>query len=195
MNRGLKNISDEQLASLVSENASDEACDELFRRFQKKIYLWCFGYTHDRDEAVEMTQEVFIKVFDNLGKFAGKARLTTWIYRITRNHCLTRLERDRTRWMKRLEDQEAMDVPDAACLERLRQDEIKGSLGEILAAAQDRMKTEELQAFVLHYREGLTVREITQTLDCENLTGARSLIQNARRKFLRLVEEEGFSHE
>lgn len=195
MSRGMENLSDEQLAGLIAESRGEEVCDELFRRFRKKIYLWCFRYTHDRDDAVEMTQEVFIKVFDNMAKFGGRARLTTWVYRITRNHCLTRLERDRTRWFQRLEEQGELDIPDSAIQERLRQSELRGVLGEILGAAESRMKQEEIQAFILHYREGQTVSEITRILGCDNLTGARTLIQNARRKFHRLVEEEGYSLE
>lgn len=193
MNRALANLSDEQLAVLIAEHRGEDVCDELFRRFRKKIYLWCFNYTHDSDDAVEMTQEIFIKLFDNLDKFSGRARLTTWVYRVTRNHCLTRLERDRSRWFLRLEEQGDLEIPDEKIQEGLRQSELKGVLGEILRAADVRMKQEELQAFILRYREGRSVREITQLLGCENLTGARTLLQNARRKFQRLVEEEGYS--
>ena len=195
MSRDIQNLSDEQLAGLIVVHGGESVCDELFRRFHKKIYLWCFSYTHDRDDAVEMTQEIFIKIFDNLDRFGGRARLTTWVYRITRNHCLTRLERDRTRWFQRLEEQGDLEIPDEKIQEGLRQSELKGVLGEILGAAGNRMKPEELQAFILRYREGRSVREITRILKCENLTGARTLIQNARRKFQRLVEEEGFSLE
>ena len=195
MKRGLENFSDEQLAELIAANRDEDVCDELFLRFRKKIYLWCFGFTHDRDEAVEMTQEIFIKIFANLSRFKGRSRLTTWVYRITRNHCLNRLERDRARWFQRLEEQVELEIPDPAIQERLRESELKGVLGEILDSAATRMKKEELQAFILHYREGRTVREVTRLLGCENLTGARTLIQNARRKFHRLVEEEGFSLE
>ena len=49
------------------------------------------------------------------------------------------------------------------------------------------MKDDELEAFVLHYRDGLGVKEITRVLGCENATGARTLIQNARRKFRRMT--------
>ena len=193
MNGELVDFNDGQLVSLIVSDRTDEACDELFRRYRKRIYLWCFSYTHDRDEAVEMTQEIFIKVFANLEKFRGGARLATWIYRITRNHCLNRLERDRSRWFRRLGEQDEEEMQDPACLESMRQAELVGNLGVILASAAGRMKPEELKAFVLHYREGRTVREVTRILDCPNLTGARTLIQNARRKFRRLIEEEGYS--
>ena len=70
-----------------------------------------------------------------------------------------------------------------------------GDLERIIASAQGVMTEDELGAFVLHYREGLSVREITALLQCENVTGARTLIQNARRKFKRLLDERGFRDE
>ena len=52
------------------------------------------------------------------------------------------------------------------------------------------MEADEIEAFVLHYRERLSVGEITRTLGCANTTGARALIQSARRKFRRMRREE-----
>ena len=60
-----------------------------------------------------------------------------------------------------------------------RVDEIE-DLERILDAAREYMSKDELEAFVLHYREGLTVNEITKIIGCANATGARTLIQNAR---------------
>ncbi|MFN2369837.1 MAG: sigma factor-like helix-turn-helix DNA-binding protein, partial [Candidatus Krumholzibacteriia bacterium] len=65
-----------------------------------------------------------------------------------------------------------------------------GRLARVLAQAVRRLTADELAAFVLHYRDGLTVGEITRTLGCTNVTGARTLIQNARRKFRRLTAGE-----
>jgi DNA-directed RNA polymerase specialized sigma24 family protein len=86
-----------------------------------------------------------------------------------------------------------LNLADPDCSERLREADLQGELEQLLAAASENMKAQELQAFVLHYREGLTVKEITKTLGCENVTGARTLIQNARRKFQRLIKGKGYT--
>jgi len=183
----LESISDEELAALIRAGGDEEASAELFRRYRRKIYLWCFRYTHDADEAVECTQEIFIRIFRGLDGFAGRARFSTWAYRVARNHCLGVLRRGGERWWRRLVPIEEVEIEDGRCAERVRVAELAGRLDDLLDRAASRMEPDELSAFVLHYREGLSVKEITRTLGCENLTGARTLIQNARRKFQRLV--------
>jgi DNA-directed RNA polymerase specialized sigma24 family protein len=72
-------------------------------------------------------------------------------------------------------------------VDELEKMEQAGELDRLLKSAARTMKGEELEAFVLHYRDGMTVKEISRLLKCENQTGARTLIQNARRKFGRLT--------
>ena len=68
---------DEELATALAGRCDGDAEDlgeELFRRYRQRVYVWCHGYCHDVDEAVDLTQEIFIKVFRSLGSFRGDAR-------------------------------------------------------------------------------------------------------------------------
>jgi RNA polymerase sigma-70 factor (ECF subfamily) len=187
---------DEELSARIAERPSDEACTELFRRYNKRIYLWCFNYTHDAEEAVDLAQEIFIKLFRNIGSFSGRSRFSTWAYQVTRNHCLGELAKKGTQWRRRMlsadDEESGMQLTGANPFEAL---DLEEDLERILEAAGGIMKEDELGAFVLHYYEGMTVNEITKILGCENITGARTLIQNARRKFQRLIEEKGYGDE
>jgi RNA polymerase sigma-70 factor (ECF subfamily) len=183
----LEALTDEGLVSKMVSEGSEEAAGELFGRYRQKVYLWCFGYTRNAEDALDYTQEIFIKVFRGAHSFAGRARFSTWVYRIARNHCLAELARKRDLWRRRSVPIEGNEEADTAFLDHLRETEMKGELDRLLSEAARRMKPEELQAFVLHYREGLTVKEITRILRCENVTGARTLIQGARRKFRRML--------
>ena len=195
MRARLREISDEELAAQIAVRASEEACTELFHRYQQKIFLWCFSYTHDTEESVDLAQDVFIKLFKNIDRFLGLSRFSTWVYQITRNHCLGELAKKRNQWRKKLLSLDGDDAPQVADDGVYQALDIGGDLERIMNTARDAMKPDELEAFVLHYRDGLTVNEITKTLHCENVTGARTLVQNARRKFRRLVEEKGFRDE
>lgn len=190
MSREFEARSDEELAALWAAGADEAVSEEIFRRYRRRIYLWCHGFTHDLDEAVDMTQEIFIKIFGHLDGFAGRSRFSTWVYAIARNHCLGRQSQRGVKWRRRLAALDELEVADQRCAEELREAELQGTLARLLARAHDRMAADELEAFVLHYRDGLTVNEITRTLGCTNATGARTLIQNARRKFRRLVAGE-----
>lgn len=188
----VQSATDEALASEIARGPREELCAELFRRYNKKVYLWCFRYTHDVEEAIELSQEIFIKIFRNIGSFSGLSRFSTWVYQVTRNQCLGELSKRRAQWRKRLHSLEDGMGAEALELDFYTHVDALKDLEHILEAAQSCMETDELEAFVLHYREGLTVSEITKVLGCENATGAGTLIQNARRKFSRLIQEKGF---
>lgn len=187
MSRDLHASSDEELATVLAKGSDEAVCAELYARYRRRVYLWCHAYTHDLDEAVDMTQEIFLKIFTRAGDYAGRSRFSTWVYAVARNHCLARLTRRGEVWRQRLAPLDGVEVEDERWSDELRAAEVTGSLEQLLARARSRMEANELEAFVLHYRDGLTVNEITRTLRCTNAAGARTLIQNARRKFRRLT--------
>lgn len=64
---------------------SDQAYEELIGRFQQPVYTLALRLLSDQGEACDVVQEVFLKVFRNIGNFRGQSSLKTWIYRITVN--------------------------------------------------------------------------------------------------------------
>jgi RNA polymerase sigma factor (sigma-70 family) len=64
---------------------------DLFQKNSRKIYHLCYGYTGDEDSANDLMQETFMKVWQNLDKFRNQALISTWIYRIAVNTCLSYL--------------------------------------------------------------------------------------------------------
>jgi RNA polymerase sigma-70 factor (ECF subfamily) len=64
---------------------SDAAYEELIQRFQQPVYALALRLLDDQGEACDVVQEVFLKVFRNIGSFRGQSSLKTWIYRITVN--------------------------------------------------------------------------------------------------------------
>lgn len=64
---------------------------DIFKANSKKIFHLCYGYTGDEDVANDLMQETFMKVWQNLEKFRNQALISTWIYRIAVNTCLSYL--------------------------------------------------------------------------------------------------------
>ena len=64
---------------------SERAYEELLTRFQQPVYTLALRLLEDQSEAFDVVQEVFLKVFRNIGSFRGQSSLKTWIYRITVN--------------------------------------------------------------------------------------------------------------
>jgi RNA polymerase sigma-70 factor, ECF subfamily len=76
---------DDQRLIASLRGGAEEAYEELLARFQQPVYTLCLRLLADEGEASDVAQEVFLKVFRNIGRFRGQSSLKTWIYRITIN--------------------------------------------------------------------------------------------------------------
>src|SRR4051812_39998567 len=82
----------------------EELFKEIFQKNSGKVYHLCYGYTGDDDSANDLMQETFIKVWQNLDKFRNKSLISTWIYRIAVNTCLTYLRSEKRQAKDELTD-------------------------------------------------------------------------------------------
>jgi len=67
--------------------------DEVVNRYSRKVYELCYRILRNEEEARDMAQEVFVRVYEKRDKFGGRSALYTWIYRIATNMCLTQLKK------------------------------------------------------------------------------------------------------
>lgn len=65
--------------------------EEIYKTYYPKVFHTCFSYTKNHEDAFDLTQDVMLKVFSNLEAFEGKSSFSTWLFSITRNHCLSSL--------------------------------------------------------------------------------------------------------
>jgi RNA polymerase sigma-70 factor (ECF subfamily) len=93
-----KTLPDEVIVALLCESAGSQNVNDLFAeifdRYHTRVVNWCYGVARERELALDLAQEVFLKVFRSLHAFRGDSRVSTWIYVITRNHCLNALRRN-----------------------------------------------------------------------------------------------------
>ncbi|MCX5768886.1 MAG: sigma-70 family RNA polymerase sigma factor, partial [Candidatus Hydrogenedentes bacterium] len=64
-----------------------EAFEELVRRYRNDVFRLAYHYLHNREEAWDLSQEVFIKVYRSVGHFRGESNFKTWLLRIAANQC------------------------------------------------------------------------------------------------------------
>jgi RNA polymerase sigma-70 factor (ECF subfamily) len=158
-------------ASLIARCAAgdEEACAELVDEHQRLVFQLALNLLGDTQEALDLSQEVFLRVFRTLPTFRGHSALRTWIYRITVNQAKNRL-----RWWRRrhrsqqislddhmrdhgeLPSAEAGSAPDRV----LRQKEISDRLRDAL----ERLPFDQKTAIVLREIDGLSYEEIAFSL-------------------------------
>jgi RNA polymerase sigma-70 factor, ECF subfamily len=83
---------DSALARLA-QAGSHAACEELIRRYQDRVYTLVNGYLRDPEEALDVTQETFLRMVEGLPRFREESRFYTWLYRIAVNRCIDRRRR------------------------------------------------------------------------------------------------------
>src|SRR6266404_1533016 len=69
------------------------AFDEIMIRYERQIYRVCYRFVENREDALDLAQEVFIKAFEHLGSFRRESSLKTWLYRIAMNHCINHVKK------------------------------------------------------------------------------------------------------
>lgn len=84
---------DEDIQELLNRRCCDEAFDLVAGRFKDRIFRLAFSMLRDESLAEDLAQDVLVRVWKALPDFRGGASLSTWIYAITRNACLTEIKR------------------------------------------------------------------------------------------------------
>jgi len=94
----MKQVEDDEILEKFSqENTRNEAFNLLIFKYQEKIYWHVRRLVIDHDDADDLVQEVFIKVWKSLAKFRNDSKLYTWIYRIATNESITFLNKKKQR--------------------------------------------------------------------------------------------------
>ena len=90
----MKQVEDSEiLEKFANERTRNEAFSLLLKKYQQKIYWHIRRLVIDHDDADDLVQDVFVKVWKYLGNFRNDSQLYTWIYRIATNECITFLNK------------------------------------------------------------------------------------------------------
>src|SRR6185436_17692644 len=113
-----------------------QAFDELMIRYERQIYRVCYRFVENRDDAMDLAQEVFIKAFEHLPTFRRESSLKTWLYRIAMNHCINHVKKHNREFVEVTETIGSFHPSVHADMETLEQRERLRDLGKKLPPKQ-----------------------------------------------------------
>src|SRR5215471_8964324 len=187
-----KDYSSADDAALVraSQRGDTVAFEELVARHRDRIFARAFSMMRNEDDAVDLSQEAWVKGWQRLKQFQGESSFVTWMTRIVINLCLDQLRKQKR---QRTESIEAMDeesggverhmpvvtVNPAAGLER-------GELRQRIDKALGQLSYEHRTVLVLHEFEELEYKVIAKTMEC-SIGTVMSRLFYARRKLAALL--------
>ncbi|MCP3876359.1 MAG: sigma-70 family RNA polymerase sigma factor [Desulfobacteraceae bacterium] len=167
------------------------AFNVLVNTYQDRLLKIAYGITLDREDSLEVVQDVFISVFKNIQTFRQDAKLATWLRKITINHCLNwkRKWKRRFKWhhtsigsetdKSLYKENKKMSNPEM----QFREKQFEKNLMESVRSLPEKIRL----VFVLNAFEGLSYDEIATTLNIKKGT-VSSRLHFARKKLLELLE-------
>ena len=178
----------EDLAIIQSYRAGRHAtCFRLLHdRYAAKIYSKAITMLRDPDQAQDATQEIFTKIFLNLGKFEGKAKFSTWVYSVTYNFCIDKIRKEKRSqelFADELEnppDLSNEDEDDAGALATLQVNELRNVLRQ--------MSDADRTLLLMKYKDGVKIKTIAKLFG-KNESAVKMQLKRAKEKAKRLHEK------
>jgi RNA polymerase sigma-70 factor, ECF subfamily len=164
-------IADDEIVALVRSGETG-MFELLMRRYNQRLFRAIRSIVSDEAEAEDVLQDVWVRAYEHLNQFLGRASFSTWVTRIAIYEALGR-NRKRKRWTP-LEDPEGEIVPEAnrrqATDDTPETQAMRGQLREMLNAAVDALPESYRSVFVLREVEQLSTSETADCLDVSEET-------------------------
>ncbi|UCG53377.1 MAG: sigma-70 family RNA polymerase sigma factor [Candidatus Latescibacterota bacterium] len=181
----------------MQKKADTPSFDEIYKTYGDRILNLAYGLTADEDVARDLTQDIFLKVYQNLETFEQRSHIFTWLYRIAVNHITNHLKRERRRRWLSIMDERVADLireekVDPAFRERVVSQPAERKLevaerAEIVWAAVRSLPAKYRVPLVLSHYERLSYKDIADTMGL-SLSAVESRIHRAKKQLIKKLE-------
>lgn len=182
-----KELSDEDLVKAIVKKNDTLLFEILYDRFDKLVYNKCRGFSKRDDEAEDLTQDVFLKLFVKLNTFKGKSKFSTWLYAFTYNHCVNYVNRSTA---KKIEKQsvDAENLKDDYYNPEEDERIIRNLKVEKLKEALEKISPDEKMILLLKYQDSLSIKDLCGVLDIGE-SAVKMRLKRAKEKLVNVYNE------
>ena len=178
------NLSDEDLVKDIVKTNDTLLFEILYDRYAKLVYNKCFGFAKDKDEAKDLTQDVFLKLFVKLASFKGQSKFSTWLYAFTYNHCVNYVTRNTEKKIER----DSVEVRD---IENISFDENEYSFHDMkvdkLKTALSKIAPEEKMILLMKYQDYLSIKDIVDVFNISE-SAVKMRLKRAKEKLIQVYK-------
>jgi len=163
-----------------------KAFEQLIYKYDRQVLNIAYSFKNDEDEAKDVYQEVFIRVFKGLSSFQFKSEFSTWLFRIATNVCITLNTQKRKHQIESLDSEiEESDekVSDYIPSEDYKTDEelLNNETKKYITEALDTLPSQQKLAFTLKHYNEYKIKEIAKIMNCNEGTVKRYLFNATHR--------------
>jgi len=180
-------LSDEELVYKIVETNNTHLFAVLYDRYSSVVYNKCYGFSKNKEEAQDLTHDVFIRLFVKLRTFKGKSKFSTWLYSFTYNFCVNYVQRDahkkkekKTIVTDQVKDTTSFDEIDDATLFELKSDK--------LAKAMQIIDPNDKMILLMKYQDDLSIKEISEVLEIGE-SAVKMRLKRAKGKVVNIYNE------
>ena len=152
-------MTDEEILLLIKQpNSKEKAFRALLDNYQERLYYHVRRYVYNHEDANDILQNTFIKIWNNIGHFRGDAALFTWLYRIAGNEAITYINKQKKR--------NEINIEKTAILQQGIFDNLPSEvLNRKLQKAIDLLPDKQKQVFIMRYYDELPYEEMSAILN------------------------------
>lgn len=187
INQDVINLSDEDLVKAIVSTNDTLLFEILYDRYAKVVYNKCYGFSKSNQEAEDLTQDVFLKLFVKLGTFKGKSKFSTWLYAFTYNHCVNYVNRNNSKKIEKksvdaenLQEDYYNPEEDDNAINQLRVEKLKEAL--------EKISPEEKMILLLKYQDFLSIKELKDILGIGE-SAVKMRLKRAKEKLINVYNE------
>ena len=180
-------LSDEELVFRIVETNNTHLFAILYDRFSSVVYNKCYGFSKNKEEAEDLTHDVFIRLFVKLRTFKGTSKFSTWLYSFTYNFCVNYVQRNANKKKERvtivtdqIKEQDTTDEIDDATLFELK--------SEKLAKAMSIIDPNDKMILLMKYQDDMPIKEMAVLLELGE-SAIKMRIKRAKGKVIKIYEE------
>lgn len=153
---------DEVLVERIVKTNDPHLFGLLYDRYVSAVYNKCLSFLASKEEAQDLTHDIFVKLFVKLNTFKGESKFSTWIYAFTYNHCVNYIQRDlKTQKKTKSIDENVEDE----FLDDVSDEQIHELKAEKLTKALQKIEPEEKALLLMKYQDDFTIKEIASIYD------------------------------
>ena len=180
-------LTDEALVFEIIATNNSQLFAILYDRFSKVVYNKCYGFAKNKQEAEDLTHDVFVRLFVKLRTFKGNSKFSTWLYSFTYNYCVNYVQRDKHKKKEKVtvvtdvikEEDVSQEIDDATLFE------LKS---EKLAKALTLMEPKDKMILLMKYQDDMSIKEIKEALGVGE-SAVKMRIKRAKQKVVSIYGE------
>ena len=159
-----ENLDDKKLVHKITQSNNTKLYAILYDRYATTVYNKCLSFVKSKEEAQDLTHDIFVLLFAKLKTFKGNSKFSTWLYSFTYNFCVNYVQRVRNKNKEKIILSDVL-VDYASKEEEVDDEDIMKLKSEKLVMALKKIEPDDKIILMMKYQDDLSIKEIKQHLN------------------------------